>query len=436
MKLGKRILLAVGCAALLLVSWVVAITAKSDTQRQAELIGQAQAYLEDEVYIRCVPVLEEAVGYDGKHTEQAEELLKQVYTHLFDQSGYRSKYTNLLERQMARKDPKPEVFREAAEYYLAISKESTALSVLRDGIAKTGSQELVDLYEANRYLFKLERSTYQNVTATVGNTIQVQLDGAWGLADATGDLLIPCEYDKISTCWNGRTIVSKDGLITAVDQNNNRLAKLHEEAEDFGNYAQDRVSLKLEDGWHRASGEFAVGSAAFEEIGMYSDGYAPAKSGGKWGVVDLDNEWLIPPEYDQIIQDELGRCYAQQAVFVRQGEQVLLMVDGQPVGEAYQDARPFADGYAAVKKDGKWGFIDTQGAVQIDFQFDDALSFGQHLAAVKTGDFWGYVSLSGELVIEPLFLQAKSFSQGSAPVRTADGWQFITLLEYEKGLSL
>lgn len=436
MKRGKKLLLALACGALLLVSWGVAITAKSDSQKQAELIQQAQAYLEDEVYIRCVPLLEEAVGYSGKHTEQAETLLKQVYTQLFEQSGYRSKYTDLLERQMARKNPDPEVFREAAEYYLSVSDESTALEVLRDGIARTESQDLVDLYEANRYLFELERSTYHDVTAIVNGTIQVELDGKWGLADATGSLLIPCQYDKVSTCWNGQTIVMKNGLITAVDQNNNRLAKLHEQASDFGNYAEDRVPLKMEDGWHRANGEFAIGSAAFEEIGMYSDGYAPAKSEGKWGVVDTGNDWLIPPEYDQIIQDELGRCYAQQAVFVRQGDEVLLLVDGKQVGEPYQDARPFADGYAAVERDGKWGFIDTQGNVQIDFRFDDALSFGQHLAAVKSGDLWGYVSLSGEMVIEPLFLQAKSFSQGSAPVLTADGWQFITLLEYEKGLSL
>ena len=189
-----------------------ALTAKSDSQKQAELIQQAQAYLEDEVYIRCVPLLEEAVGYSGKHTEQAETLLKQVYTQLFEQSGYRSKYTDLLERQMARKNRTggvpggrgilPERCR--GEYRAGDPAGC---------IARTESQDLVDLYEANRYLFKLERSTYHDVTAIVNGTIQVKLDGKWGLADATGSLLIPCQYDKISTCWNGETIVMQNGLI-------------------------------------------------------------------------------------------------------------------------------------------------------------------------------------------------------------------------------
>ena len=167
---------------------------------------------------------------------------------------------------------------------------------------------------------------------------------------------------------------------------------------------------------------------------MFSNGAAAAKTGGKWGLLATDGEtWLLEPEYDGIIQDQLGRSYAQNAVFVRQGGAVQLLVDGEAVGEAYEDARPFADGWAAVEQNGKWGFIDTQGTVCIDFQFDDALSFGQHLAAVKVGDLWGYVSLQGEVVIDPVFLEAGSFYEGSAPVRTADGWQFITLLEFKKG---
>ena len=124
---------------------------------------------------------------------------------------------------------------------------------------------------------------------------------------------------------------------------------------------------------------------------MFSNGAAAAKAGGKWGLLETDGEtWILAPEYDGIVQDQLGRSYAQNAVFVRQGGDVQLLVDGEAVGEAYEDARPFADGWAAVKQNGKWGFIDTQGNVCIDFRFDDALSFGQHLAAVKVGDLWGY----------------------------------------------
>ena len=153
---------------------------------------------------------------------------------------------------------------------------------------------------------------------------------------------------------------------------------------------------------------------------------------GKWGFLDSGGEgWSMEPMYDNVIQDELGRSCAQKAFFVKEENQVLLYVDGTRVeGAVFEDAKPFADGGAAVKKGGAWGFIDTEGIVQIDYQFEEALSFGQHLAAVKIEDHWGYISRYGKLVIDPTFLEAKSFSDGSAPVKTGDGWQFITLLEF------
>lgn len=170
---------------------------------------------------------------------------------------------------------------------------------------------------------------------------------------------------------------------------------------------------------------------------MYSDGYAPVKQNGKWGLINTNgSEWLIEPQYDVIARDELGRAYSQKAFFAGKEGQVYLYVDGAQVAGPYQDALPFSDGWAAVKKNEKWGFIDTAGNVQIDFQFDDALSFGQHLAAVEVDGKWGYVSKYGEIVIEPIFLSAKSFYNGSAPVETVDGWRFITLTEYKGGAGL
>ncbi len=353
---------------------------------------------------------------------------------MLDQSGYARKYTNLLEKQMTRKDAAPEIYAEAAEYYLETGKETEAFAALRSGIEKTGSAELTELYEDTRYAFKLNRATYQDATATCNGAIQVKLDGFWGLANSAGELVVPCEFDAISTFSNGQAIARQGGLIIGVDQGGNRVALLHGEASEFTNFGDNRVGLRTADGWTLADGNFYTGGSPLQDLGMFSNGAAAAKTGGKWGLLATDGEtWLLAPEYDGIIQDQLGRSYAQDAVFVRQGGDVRLLVDGEAVGETYEDARPFADGWAAVKQNGKWGFIDTQGNVCIDFQFNDALSFGQHLAAVKVGDLWGYVSLGGEVVIDPVFLEAGSFYEGSAPVRTADGWQFITLLEFKKG---
>ena len=122
---------------------------------------------------------------------------------------------------------------------------------------------------------------------------------------------------------------------------------------------------------------------------------------------------------------------------MRSGNSVYMFIEGARSSAVYEDAQPFGDeGFAAVKKNGYWGFIDNMGIEAIPFVFDDALSFGQHLAAVKHGDLWGYISIYGHMAIEPAFLSAKSFSDGSAPVLTQRGWQFITLIEFLRGASL
>jgi len=423
--------------ALLAISWFLAVNSKSSAEKQLELLAQAAEYINSGIYIRAVPLLEEAAGINAAHTQVAEEELKKVYIALSGSRGFSRRYTGLLERQMGRRDAKPDVFAEAAEYYLGISRIQEALTVLKTGIERTGSAELVQMYENNRYAYETNRAIFDYISAIFGATAQVERDGLWGLARAGGAMLIPCEYDMISTYNVDRAIVAKGGEIYAVDRENNRVALLREQASDFGNFADNRIPICIDGSWRRASGEFIIGSAAFEEIGTYSGGYAAAKVDGKWGVIGLGTDWLIPPVYDGIIQDELGRCYSRGAVFIQSGDSVYLFAGGSQIGEAYEDARPFSnEGYAAVKRYGKWGFIDLDGRVVISFAFDDALSFGQHLAAVKLGDYWGYISLSGRIVIHPEFLEAKSFSSGSAPVLTARGWQFITLVEYKRGVSL
>lgn len=437
MKRSKIILFGAVCILVLAISWLTAITAQTDAERQEELLRQAEAYLQDEIYIRAVPLLEEAAGYQDAHTLEAEETLKSVYLQLIDQSGYAQKYTGLLEKQMARKDAPAECFQEAAAYYLERSRAADAFAVLRDGVSRTGSGELEAFYESVRYQFRMNNDVFEDVTATCNGAIQVKANGRWGLANAAGDLVVPCEYDKVSTYSGGEAVVKKGGVISGIDADNNRVALLHGEADDFGNYNENRLGLKTDNGWILSDGEFNTGTVYLETLGMYSDGGAPAKLNGKWGILNTGgSEWIIPAEYDGIIQDELGRAYKNETVFVKEGEQVLLLVKGEAVGDVYEDAHPFADGWAAVKKDGKWGFIDQEGTVQIDYQFDDARSFGQHLAAVEIHGKWGYVSLKGEIVIPPAYLEAGSFYNGSAPVKTETGWRFITLLEYEEESSL
>jgi len=437
MKKKTRIFIGIGFCALLAITWMIAVNSKSTAEKQLILINEARVLMADDIYSPAVPLLEEAAGYDAAHTLTAESELKTAYLALLHSRGFSRRYTSLLEKQINRRDASPDVFIELSNYYLSISKVPEALEIMRAGIERTNSEDILSLYEHSRYAFETSRISYDGVTAIYNEKIQVQNDGKWGIANADGTIVISCKYDTISTFSKDRAVVISDRAVYAVDRYDNKIAITHEDVLDISNFADNRLALRFHDGWRLASGEFKLGANVFEDIGMYSEQHIAVKVDEKWGVLDSRNRWLIEPEFDGIIQDELGRCYAQGAVFVRNGSNVYLLIDGNFAGDSYEDAHPFStEGYAAVKKKGKWGFIDTNGVEMIPFIYDDALSFGQHLAAVKIDGFWGYINFYGHLVIDAKFLEAKSFSNGNAPVQTDRGWQFITLIEYKKDLSL
>jgi hypothetical protein len=75
----------------------------------------------------------------------------------------------------------------------------------------------------------------------------------------------------------------------------------------------------------------------------------------------------------------------------------------------WEDARYFRQGFVAVKKNGRWGFIDKTGKTVVACEYDDVGNFfiastdrksnGPLLAAVCKAGKWGYINPKGEIVI-------------------------------------
>ncbi|HSW61610.1 MAG TPA: WG repeat-containing protein [bacterium] len=66
----------------------------------------------------------------------------------------------------------------------------------------------------------------------------------------------------------------------------------------------------------------------------------------------------------------------------------------------FDNAFQFSSGVAAVKKDGKWGYINNSGKALTDFSFDDASSFSGFLATVKKGEESFLIELSFKKIMK------------------------------------
>lgn len=92
----------------------------------------------------------------------------------------------------------------------------------------------------------------------------------------------------------------------------------------------------------------------------------------------------------------------------------------------YEFQGPYFEGMARVKKNGKWGFIDSSGTLVVVPKYAQVENFKDGLARVrmaskggKTGG-WGLVDTKGNEVVKPMFEWIYDFVNGEARVK-ADG---------------
>jgi hypothetical protein len=73
------------------------------------------------------------------------------------------------------------------------------------------------------------------------------------------------------------------------------------------------------------------------------------------------------------------------------------------------------------------GYIDTDGRLVIEPQFETADKFHEGLALVKTGGKFGFINATGAFAIQPTFKLARRFSEGLALVQIDDKFGYIDL---------
>ena len=77
-----------------------------------------------------------------------------------------------------------------------------------------------------------------------------------------------------------------------------------------------------------------------------------------------------------------------------------------------------------VRIEGQWGFINQNGRIIIEPEFDSGQYFSEGLARVRDGGV-GYLDANGEWVIQPRFQNGRQFQDGLAAVEIDGRWGFI-----------
>ena len=249
----------------------------------------------------------------------------------------------------------------------------------------------------------------------------VMNNGKWGMIDKSRKLLLPMQFSGVLRMQDGFAAVKKDGKCGFV----NRAGKI-------------KIPLQ------------------YKRVRSFHDGFAAVQFfNGTWGYINKAGKLVWQDKSGRVKQlgdfhEDFARVQGKVGDKLRWG-----YIDKRfkfSIDPAYEDARDFHYGMAAVKIKGKWGFITKADRWAIKPQFDEVDDFDD---AVHSSDFdegerdrgerkgrdlstasvyamvmldgrWGYINRVANSGLVPQFKEAHPFFRGLARVSRDKSFAYVT----------
>ena len=241
-----------------------------------------------------------------------------------------------------------------------------------------------------------------------------------GYIDKDGQLIIPFEFDAIETGEGGDIL-------------------------DFNDFSEGLAAVSKNDkyGFIDTKGKVVI-EPKYEWASSFSDGLAIVSVEGLYGAIDTQGKTVIPFEYQALADFHDGFAAAARppkdpedyeskyGLINKQNEVVIPFM--------YESMGNLSESLIAVKKDGKWGYVDTKNKaiIPITLKYETVNDFSDGLAAVfnyeENSDNlkYGYIDKTGKLVIPMQFIKAYwddsegiiDFNNGIAVVNDKEGRTF------------
>ena len=160
----------------------------------------------------------------------------------------------------------------------------------------------------------------------------------------------------------------------------------------------------------------------FSEASLFRNGLALVRSSGenpKWGYIGEDGKFVINAVYENatVFSEDLAWVVSKNSEPVAidsKGQVKITLKDAETV-------RVFKGGMSAYcvldEKGLKWGFIDKEGNVKVNPQFEECRNFSEGKCAVQNKEGkWGYIDKDGKIIINFQFDYGQDFNNSKAVV--------------------
>lgn len=249
----------------------------------------------------------------------------------------------------------------------------------------------------------------------------------WALFDKHKGLQTDFEYDRlkyldtnviVASLGPDRGIINQKGDVIMdfiayfIPQSNNDKWYRFNVDEGYSNYVNPDGKILFNP---------ETGKSEYFRTTILNDSLILVRKDGLSGIVNFNNEVVIPIEYEQLKGFKNGFAEVVKSFEVdgeKQFKQGYINLKNEFFEVDGRFINGFRDGYAYIRKDSYYSVIDSNFNIVIPYsaKYDKVMGPSEGLFAVRKNYKYGYVDLNGNVVIDFQFNNAKSFSNGIAQV--------------------
>jgi hypothetical protein len=179
-----------------------------------------------------------------------------------------------------------------------------------------------------------------------------------------------------------------------------------------------------------------------DSLMQHKDNHVVVKFKGQYGIISLDEHWIVIPQPNRLtlLDDEVYFEHAGKTTFLKSldgdiiyfsdnaleydgetirenilsGAYLTIAKNGVIIKRSYQPVLaevvyPESEGYQAIFKDGKFGFIDSAGRLRIANRYEAVQPFSGGRAAIRIMSKWGFIDQREKLIVQPVYDRVENF---------------------------
>lgn len=431
----------------LVLSWITVVMQNQGIPKEySEYLGYAQEAYKKEYYVEALDWIEQAESFLEESLPYDVEAFKcKIYNEMGDMDSYVAQCKFLIRsfpEQQENYVSLVEYYADSEDMYSVFKYLDKYLEVWPD------NEELLGIASEYEKKYAYNMSGYYDVKYATDKIVNVQVseysesEGVRTverkLISNKGRNIFDFGYQDMEVSSDGSScfVCDQEGKWSLVNIHSYLLARnIDRNFEKIGKLATNGIATALIDGEVKfINKEMMVADVVWEDAYTFNEGINAVKKNGKWAIVTSDT-WSSVADfpYIDVKCNSLNYCMCEGLCVVAdsRGYYIVDSTEFLPVSEnVYEELKAFESIQpTAYRKGDKWGFVNSKGNVYIEAKWEDAKPFTNGYAAVKENGLWGYINSSGNYVIEPQFLDALSMMEnGTAYVKNELGyWDYLTL---------